>query len=77
MNIGTGINWTMKKYIYISLALAMFLFASAERSFACSCELNLEPMKKQVQGAFAYADAVFSGEVIEVRELRQINTISL
>ncbi|MCY7344741.1 MAG: hypothetical protein LH614_00830 [Pyrinomonadaceae bacterium] len=25
-------------------------------------------MKKQVQGAFAYADAVFSGEVIEIRE---------
>ncbi len=68
MNIGTGINWTMKKYIYISLALAMFLFASAERSFACGCKVTLEPKKKQIQDAFTDSGAIFSGEVVEVSE---------
>jgi len=58
----------MKKAIYISLALTMFLFASAEKSFACSCEVTLEPEKKQIQDAFTSSGAVFSGEVVEVSE---------
>lgn len=58
----------MKKYLYISLALFMFLFASAEKSFACSCVALNEPVKKQIQNALTGSDAVFSGEVIEIKE---------
>jgi len=58
----------MKKYIYICFALAMFLFASAESSYACSCLASPAPVKEQIQGAFSSADAVFSGEVVEIIE---------
>jgi hypothetical protein len=64
----TGINQTMKKYLYILLALALLMLASAEKSFACSCPVPIEPLKKQVQSAFSSADTVFSGEVIEIKE---------
>ena len=57
----------MKKYIYIPLFLAVLMVASAERSYACSCVFSPEPLKKQVQGAFSSSDAVFSGEVIEIK----------
>ena len=58
----------MKKYIYISLVLGIFLFASAEKSFACSCMVTPEPLKKQIQNAFTGANAIFSGEVVEIKE---------
>lgn len=58
----------MKKYIYISFVLAMFLFAAAEKSFACSCVVTPEPLKKQIENSYSGADAVFSGEVVEIRE---------
>ena len=58
----------MKKAVYISLALTLFLLASAERSFACSCLASPEPVKKQVQSAFAGSVAIFSGEVLEISE---------
>ena len=58
----------MKKVIYISLALAIFACASAESSYACSCIASLAPVKEQIQGAFSSADAVFSGEVVEIKE---------
>ncbi len=58
----------MKKYIYIAFALTIFLFATAEKSFACSCVITPEPVKKQIENAYSGADAVFSGEVVEVKE---------
>ncbi len=58
----------MKKYLYISFALLIFLFASAEKSLACSCMVTPEPLKKQIQKAFTGADAIFSGEVIEIKK---------
>ncbi len=58
----------MKKVVYISLALLTFLFASAEKSFACSCVANAESQTKQIQDAFAGSDAIFSGEVVEIKE---------
>ena len=57
----------MKKYIYILLFLPVLMLASVEMSYACSCLLSPEPLKKQVQGAFSSSDAVFSGEVIEIK----------
>ena len=58
----------MKKYIYISFALVIFLFVSAEKSYACSCIVTPEPLKKQIENSYSGADAVFSGEVIEIKE---------
>ena len=58
----------MKKYLYISFALAIFLFASAEKSFACSCLVSPESQKKQIQNAFRGSDAIFSGEVVEIKQ---------
>ncbi len=58
----------MKKFLYISLALAAFLLIAPERSFACSCIMLDEPLNKQIESAFTEANAVFSGEVVEVRE---------
>jgi hypothetical protein len=58
----------MKKAIYISLALAIFVLASAKSSYACSCIASPAPVKEQIRGAFSYADAVFSGEVVEIKE---------
>ena len=58
----------MKKYIYIPFALVIFLFASVEKSLACSCVASLEPVKKQIEGAFTNSAAIFSGEVIEIKE---------
>lgn len=58
----------MKKYIYIPLFLAVLIVASAERSYACSCVVTPEPLKKQIQNSYSGADAVFSGEVVEIKE---------
>lgn len=58
----------LKKIIYISLALAMFACASAKSSYACSCVASPAPVKEQIQGAFSSADAVVSGEVVEISE---------
>ena len=58
----------MKKYIYISLVSAIFLIASAEKFYACSCEFDSEPAKKQIQNSYIGADAVFSGKVVEIKE---------
>ena len=58
----------MKKYIYISFALAIFLFLSAEKSFACSCMVTSEPLKKQVENAYSEAETVLSGEVVEIKD---------
>lgn len=59
----------MKKSIYIILfALFIFLFAAPEKSFGCSCIASPDPVKKQIQSAFIGSDAIFSGEVIEVKE---------
>lgn len=58
----------MKKYIYIWFALAIFLFISVEKSFACSCVVMPEPLKKQIENAYSGADAVFSGEVVEIKD---------
>ena len=59
----------MKKFIYISFALVIFLFAAAEKSYACSCMVSADPVKKQIQEAFTSSDAVFSGEVIEIKDV--------
>ncbi len=56
----------MKKYIGLSLLLLMIVFASAQKSFACSCVMSPEPIKTQVKNAFTGADAIFSGEVVEI-----------
>ena len=58
----------MKKYIYILLFLPVLMLASVEMSYACSCMLSLEPLKKQVQSAFSSAAVVFSGEVFEIKD---------
>lgn len=61
-------NYQMKKVIYILFALIIFLFTAAEKSFACSCVVSPDPLKKQIQSAFSDSDAVFSGEVIEIKD---------
>lgn len=58
----------MKKLIYISFALVIFLFATAENSLACSCVVTPDPLKKQIQNAFNGSEAVFSGEVVEIKD---------
>ena len=58
----------MKKYIYISIVLVIFFLVSAEKFFACSCLVTPEPLKKQIQNAFAGADVIFSGEVVEIKD---------
>lgn len=58
----------MKKALCISFALTVFLFFAAGKSFACSCQASPDPLKKQIRGALSYSQAVFSGEVIEIKE---------
>ncbi len=58
----------MKKYIYISFLILIFLFVTAERSLACSCAVLPGSLKNQVRLAYSGADAIFSGEVIEVQK---------
>lgn len=58
----------MKKVIYISVVLVIFLFVAAGNSFACSCALSDEPVKKQIDKAFTGSVAIFSGEVLEISE---------
>jgi hypothetical protein len=48
--------------------LVIFLFASAENSFACSCLISSKSVKKQVKKAYKDSNAIFSGEVIEIRD---------
>jgi len=57
----------MKKYLYISFALLAIVF-SADNLYACSCISVPGPLKTQVQNAYDDANAIFSGEVIEVKK---------
>ncbi len=66
----------MKKFIYISLALSIIFIASAEKTFACSCMVTNSPIEAQIKKAFTDSNAVFSGEVIEVKA-KDENTISV
>ncbi len=58
----------MKKTVFILLALSVFLLASVETSYACSCDLSKESVKKQVKNAYQDSTAIFEAEVLEVRE---------
>jgi hypothetical protein len=58
----------MKKTIFILFALSVFMFAFAQKSFACSCVLSKESVKKQIKTAYQGSTAVFEAEVLEVRE---------
>ena len=58
----------MKKILFIAVLSFMFLFASAADSFACSCRISPEPIKKQVKDAYTESSAVFSGEVLEITQ---------
>src|SRR3982751_5145812 len=62
-----GISF-MKRVTFISLALFFLLIASAETSFACSCLRDSKPLKTQVREAYAKSTAIFSGEVVEIKE---------
>ena len=58
----------MKKNIYLSFLMLIFLFITAERSLACSCVVSPGSLKDQVRMAYSGADAVFSGEVLEIKQ---------
>ena len=58
----------MTKVIYTSLVLTLLLLMSAQKSFACSCAFSPGPEKKQVRQAFNDSTAIFSGEVLEIRD---------
>jgi hypothetical protein len=58
----------MKKTTFIFLALSIFLLVSVEKSFACTCMMSPEPLKKQVKTAFSDSAAIFEGEVLEVSQ---------
>lgn len=58
----------MKKYLLVFFAAAVVMFASAESALACSCMASPDPEKKQIETAYAGSEAIFAGEVLEVKE---------
>lgn len=60
----------MKIYIIIFLASASVLTVFQKETFACSCDLPIPKMSvnKQVKKERKKSDAVFTGEVLEVKD---------
>ncbi len=58
----------MKKLVILITAIVIFTLG-AGNVFGCSCVLAATPLKTQVKDAFKSSTAVFSAEVISVKEI--------
>lgn len=58
----------MKKFLLVFFAAAVVMFASAENALACSCMASQDPVNKQIENAYSGSEAIFAGEVLEVKE---------
>lgn len=57
----------MKKYLLLIFAAMVVTFASVENALACSCLASQESETRQIEGAFNGSEAIFAGEVVEVK----------
>lgn len=68
----------MKKSIMFSFIVSVFMLAGAVEAYACSCMVDMKPLKAQVKAAYNGSSAIFSGEVLEVTsQNEQMYTVRL